>query len=174
MEGLKYFRWFPQPIKVGGVDGCYVSRTGYSGEIGYEIFVPREGAERVWQAVLDQGADVGIRPYGLAAVESLRIEAGLIFLGFDYFPAVTSPFHVNLDRMIKLEKPDFVGKDALVAEQEAGITHRIGHARDRRRRGARLQHAGVPERAWGGQADVAVGGPLAHRRQADRDGDDRR
>ena len=124
VEGLKYFRWFPEPIKVGGVDGCYVSRTGYSGEIGYEIFVPREGAERVWQAVLDQGADVGIRPYGLAAVESLRIEAGLIFLGFDYFPAVTSPFHVNLDRMIKLEKPDFVGKDALVAEQEAGITHR--------------------------------------------------
>ena len=124
VEGLKYFRWFPEPIKVGGVDGCYVSRTGYSGEIGYEIFVPREGAERVWQAVLDQGADVGIRPYGLAAVESLRIEAGLIFLGFDYFPSVTSPFHVNLDRMIKLDKPDFVGKDALVAEQEAGITHR--------------------------------------------------
>ena len=67
---------------------------------------------------------MGIRPYGLAAVESLRIEAGLIFLGYDYFPAVTSPFHVNLDRMVKLEKPDFVGKDALVAEEAAGITHR--------------------------------------------------
>ena len=43
VEGLKYFRWFPEPIKVGGVDGCYVSRTGYSGEIGYEIFVPARG-----------------------------------------------------------------------------------------------------------------------------------
>ena len=127
IEGLKYFRWFPHPIKVGGVDGCYVSRTGYSGEIGYEIFVPRESAERVWQAVLDQGANMGIRPYGLAAVESLRIEAGLIFLGFDYFPAVTSPFHVNLDRMVKLEKPDFVGKDALVAEEAAGS--RTGRSR---------------------------------------------
>ncbi len=57
------------------------------------------------------GRALGIRPYGLAAVESLRIEAGLIFLGFDYFPGVTSPFHMNLDRMIKLDKGEFVGKD---------------------------------------------------------------
>ena len=48
---------------------------------------------------------MGIRPYGLAAVESLRIEAGLIFIGLDYFPGVTSPYHMNLDRMIKLDKP---------------------------------------------------------------------
>ena len=45
-----------------------------------------------------------MRPYGLAAVESLRIESGLIFIGFDYFPAYTSPYHMNLDRMIKLDK----------------------------------------------------------------------
>ncbi len=70
------------------------------------------------------GRIIGIRPYGLAAVESLRIEAGLIFIGFDYFPGVTSPFHVNLDRMIKLDKGDFVGKAALEAEHAAGITHR--------------------------------------------------
>ena len=68
---------------------------------------------------------MGIRPYGLAAVESLRIEAGLIFLGYDYFPAVTSPFHMNLDRMIKLDKGDFHGKEALQAELDAGITHRM-------------------------------------------------
>ena len=58
-------------------------------------------------------------------MESLRIESGLIFLGYDYFPAYTSPFHMNLDRMIKLDKPDFLGKDALVAEHAAGITHRM-------------------------------------------------
>ena len=51
-------------------------RTGYSGEIGYEIYCPPEGAEQLWQALLDQGAGLGIRPYGLAAVESLRIESG--------------------------------------------------------------------------------------------------
>jgi aminomethyltransferase len=108
------------------VEGCWVSRTGYSGELGYEVFCPpAEGAERVWQGLLDAGADIGIRPYGLAAVESLRIEAGLIFLGYDYFQGVTSPFHVNLERMIKLEKAEFVGRDALVREHEAGITHRM-------------------------------------------------
>jgi aminomethyltransferase len=68
---------------------------------------------------------MGIRPYGLAAVESLRIESGLIFLGYDYFQGVTSPFHMNLDRMIKLDKEKFVGRKALRAEAEAGITHRM-------------------------------------------------
>ena len=71
------------------------------------------------------GAHMGIRPYGLAAVESLRIESGLIFLGYDYFQGVTSPFHMNLDRMIKLDKEKFVGRKALRAEAEAGITHRM-------------------------------------------------
>jgi aminomethyltransferase len=126
VNGLKYFRWIPKPVTVGGVEDCYVSRTGYSGELGFEVFCPPEGAEKLWQALLDQGASVGIRPYGLTAVESLRIEAGLVFIGFDYFPGVTSPYHMNLDRMIKLDKPgDFIGKAALQAEFDAGVTHRM-------------------------------------------------
>ena len=68
---------------------------------------------------------MGVKPYGLAAVESLRIESGLIFLGFDYFPGATSPFHMNLDRTINLETGDFVGKAALQAELAAGVTHRM-------------------------------------------------
>ena len=131
VAGLKYFRWFPHPIKVGGVDGCYVSRTGYSGELGYEIFVPgREAPSGCGRRCSIQGANMGIRPYGLAAVESLRIEAGLIFIGFDYFPAVTSPFHVNLDRMVKLDKQDFVGK-ARCRRGGRGHHPSLGHARDR-------------------------------------------
>ena len=125
VEGLRYFRFVPQPVTICGVDGCWLARTGYSGELGYEVYVPAADAERVWQGLLDQGAAIGIRPYGLAAVESLRIEAGLIFLGYDYFQGVTSPFHVNLDRMVKLDKADFHGKAALAAELEAGITHRM-------------------------------------------------
>ena len=58
-------------------------------------------------------------------LESLRIESGLIFLGYDYFPGVTSPFHVNLDRMVKLDKGDFHGKEALEREVEQGITYRM-------------------------------------------------
>ena len=115
----------PAHPPLGGVDGCWVSRTGYSGELGYEVFCPAEGAERLWRALLDAGAHMGIRPYGLTAVESLRIESGLIFLGYDYFQGVTSPFHMNLDRMIKLDKKEFVGRDALRAEHDAGITHRM-------------------------------------------------
>ena len=95
MAGLRYFRFLPEPITIGGVPGCTLARTGYTGELGYEIYCAPEHAERLWQALLDQGAALGIRPYGLAAVESLRIEAGLIFIGFDYFQGATSPFHVT-------------------------------------------------------------------------------
>jgi aminomethyltransferase len=125
LAGLRYFRFTPEPVAVGGVEGCIVSRTGYSGELGYEVYVPPAGAERLWHALLDHGARFGLRPYGLAAVESLRIESGLIFIGFDYFPGLTSPFHMSLDRMIKLDGADFHGRDALRAELEAGITHRM-------------------------------------------------
>jgi aminomethyltransferase len=122
---LRYFRFIPRPVRIAGVDGCWLARTGYSGELGYEVYCPPEGAEQLWQALLDQGAGLGIRPYGLAAVESLRIESGLIFIGFDYFPGATSPFHMNLDRLIKLDAGDFYGRDALRAELEAGVTHRL-------------------------------------------------
>ena len=89
---------------IGGVPGCLLSRTGYSGELGYEIYSRARARRAAVEALLDPGQSLGIRPYGLAAVESLRIESGLIFIGFDYFPAYTSPFHMNLDRMIKLDK----------------------------------------------------------------------
>lgn len=125
VASLKYFRFTTEPITIGGVSGCYLARTGYSGELGYEIYVPKAGAEALWQALLDHGASRGIRPYGLAAVESLRIESGLIFIGYDYFQGLTSPFHMNLDRTINLETGDFVGKAALQAELAAGITHRL-------------------------------------------------
>jgi aminomethyltransferase len=125
VASLRYFRFFPHPVTVAGCEGCWVSRTGYSGELGYEIYCRPEHAETIWQALLDQGAAYGVRPYGLEAVESLRIEAGLIFLGYDYFQGVTSPFHMNLERMIKLEKAEFIGRDALLREHEAGITHRM-------------------------------------------------
>jgi aminomethyltransferase len=125
IASLKYFRFIPHAVTLAGVEDCHVARTGYSGELGYEVYCSPQSAERLWQALLDQGAAIGARPYGLAAVESLRIESGLIFLGYDYFPGVTSPFHMNLDRLIKLDKADFHGKEALAAEAEAGITHRM-------------------------------------------------
>jgi glycine cleavage system T protein (aminomethyltransferase) len=108
VSGLRYFRFWPEEVDVGGVP-CWVSRTGYSGELGYEIFCRPDRAEDLWAAVTGAGA----RPYGLAAVETLRIESGLIFIGYDYFQHETDPFDMSLDKVIVLDKGDFHGKEAL-------------------------------------------------------------
>ncbi len=111
VSSLRYFRFWPEQVKVGGVP-CWVSRTGYSGELGYELFCAPDGAEQLWAAVVGAGA----RPYGLAAVETIRIESGLIFIGYDYFQHETSPYDMSLDKMIRLDGPDFCGKAALAVE----------------------------------------------------------
>ena len=111
VSSLPYFRFFPEQVDVGGVP-CWVSRTGYSGELGYELFCAPEGAEQLWAAVTGAGA----RPYGLAAVETIRIESALIFIGYDYFQHETSPYDMGLDKVIRFDGPDFCGKAALQAE----------------------------------------------------------
>jgi aminomethyltransferase len=111
VSSLRYFRFWPERVEVGGVP-CLVSRTGYSGELGYELFCAPDGAEQLWEAVVGAGA----RPYGLAAVETIRIESGLIFIGYDYFQHETSPYDVGLDSVIRLGKAAFHGKAALEAE----------------------------------------------------------
>ena len=111
VSSLRYFRFLPEQVKVGGVS-CWVSRTGYSGERGYELFCSPDGAEQLWEAVTGAGA----KPYGLAAVETLRIESGLVFIGYDYFQHETSPFDVGLDKVVRLDTGDFCGKAALAAQ----------------------------------------------------------
>jgi aminomethyltransferase len=108
LHGLGYFRFWPEQVLVGSVS-CWVSRTGYSGELGYELFCRPEGAEELWRTLTDAGAT----PYGLAAVETLRIESALIFIGYDYFQHETDPFDMSLDRLIRLQGGDFCGKPAL-------------------------------------------------------------
>lgn len=105
---LRYFRFLPEQVKVGGVP-AFVSRTGYSGELGYEIFCEPADAAGLWAALTAAGAV----PYGLAAVETLRIESGLIFIGYDYFQHETSPFDMSLDKVVRLDTGDFSGKAAL-------------------------------------------------------------
>ncbi len=108
VRGLGYFRFFPEQVTVGGVP-AWVSRTGYSGELGYEIFCAPAEAAALWSALTGEGA----RPYGLAAVETLRIESGLIFIGYDYFAHETNPYDMSLDKVIRLDRGDFNGKQAL-------------------------------------------------------------
>jgi aminomethyltransferase len=108
VESLPYFRFLPHQVHVGRVP-VWASRTGYSGELGYELFTEPDYAEELWGALTEAGA----RPYGLTAVESLRIESGLIFIGYDYFQHETDPFDMSLDKVIRLDGGDFCGKAAL-------------------------------------------------------------
>jgi aminomethyltransferase len=110
---LRYFRFASEGVRVGGVP-CWLSRTGYSGELGFELYCAPEDADRLWNAVLEAGRPHGMRPIGLSAIETLRIESGLLFPDIDYFPHQTDPFEVRLDKVVKLDKPgDFIGRDAL-------------------------------------------------------------
>ena len=114
VRALRYFRFFPEKVRVGGVP-AWVSRTGYSGELGYEIFCSPDDASELWNALSGAGAV----PYGLAAVETLRIESGLIFIGYDYFQHETDPFDMSLDKVIRLDTGDFNGKRALIETAES-------------------------------------------------------
>jgi aminomethyltransferase len=107
---LPYFRFWSEPVPVAGVP-CWIARIGYSGELGYELFCHPCEAEGLWNALLAAGA----APYGLAAAETLRIEAGLILIGRDYVPYRSSPYDVSLDRLVRLDKARFIGKEALEA-----------------------------------------------------------
>lgn len=107
---LPYFRFWPEPVPLAGTP-CWVARIGYSGELGYELFCRSPEAEGLWGHLLASGAI----PYGLAATETLRIEAGLILLGRDYVPGRTNPYDVSLDGLVRLEKDRFIGQEALRA-----------------------------------------------------------
>jgi aminomethyltransferase len=105
---LSYFRFWPEPVSLADIS-CWVARIGYSGELGYELFCHSHEVEGLWDALL---ASRGM-PYGLAAAETLRIEAGLILIGRDYLPHRSNPYDVSLDRLVHLEKHRFIGKEAL-------------------------------------------------------------
>ena len=105
VESLGYFRFLPHQVHVGKVP-AWVSRTGYSGELGYEIFTEPDYAAELWGVLTEAGA----KPYGLSAVESLRIESGLIFIGYDYFQHETDPFDMSLDKVIRLDTGTSTGR----------------------------------------------------------------
>lgn len=105
---LPYFRFWPEPVPVAG-RSCWVARVGYSGELGFELFCRSAESEGLWDALLASG---GV-PYGLAATETLRIEAGLILLGRDYVPHRSNPYDVSLDGLVRLGKDRFIGQEAL-------------------------------------------------------------
>jgi aminomethyltransferase len=122
---LRYFRRRGASIAGVAID---VSRTGYTGDLGYELWIPARRATRVWDAVIDAGKPFGLRPAGMLALDVVRLEAGLILLEVDYTSARHainpeqnySPFEIGLGRLVSFDKGDFVGRLALEREQRAG------------------------------------------------------
>jgi aminomethyltransferase len=112
LGSLRYFWFVPHPVSVGGVQ-VHLSRTGYGGELGYELFlVDPADAETLWNAVVGTGAV----PIGTDAIEVARIEAGLIIFGYDYEPHERTPYDLNLDKLVHLDRGlGFAGEDALRA-----------------------------------------------------------
>jgi len=106
--------------QVCGIHNVMIARTGYTGEDGFEIYIPADDAtsHRVWCEVLAAGAEFGILPCGLGARNTLRMEAGMALYGHEISDTI-NVFEANLGRYAKLDKPSFVGKDALLAIQEA-------------------------------------------------------
>jgi aminomethyltransferase len=124
-SALKYFRRRPSQIRGIPVD---VSRTGYTGDLGYELWVDADRACDLWDAAMDAGTPYGIRPAGMLALDVVRVEAGLILLEVDYTSSrhalipeqAYSPFELGiLGGLTRFDKADYVGKRALEAEQAA-------------------------------------------------------
>jgi aminomethyltransferase len=110
------------PARLGGVD-VLVARTGYTGEDGFELSAPAEAAERVWMAMEEAGRPHGIVPAGLAARDTLRLEAAMPLYGHE-LTRETTPWDAGLGRFVDLEKPAFVGRDALVSDDGTRLPRR--------------------------------------------------
>jgi aminomethyltransferase len=109
--------------EVAGVD-CLVARTGYTGEDGFELFCDARRAPGLWTALLEAGADLGLKPCGLGARDTLRLEAGMPLYGNELGRDV-NPYEANLGRVVKLEKGEFVGRAALASVQQTGPRRKL-------------------------------------------------
>ena len=108
---------------VGGI-ACLVARTGYTGEDGFELFCDAASAVELWRALAAAGEAHGLRPSGLGARDTLRLEAGMPLYGNE-LDRDTNPFEVNLGRVVKLDKGDFVGRAALAGVQKQGPRRKL-------------------------------------------------
>ena len=142
LEGIRYYRF--ERGKIAGRPAI-LSRTGYTGEDGFELYLDPGDAPEVWDRLLEAGAPDGLEPAGLGARDTLRLEAGMALYGHE-IDSTTTPWDAGLDWIVKLDQGDFVGRDALVAARERGPERRLvgfeGIGRGIARQGHRLLDAG--------------------------------
>jgi aminomethyltransferase len=121
LSQLKYY-WFTYG-NINGVN-CLISRTGYTGEDGFEFYFSPEGGEKIWDAVIKEGQPEGIQPIGLGARDTLRFEARLPLYGNELGQDIT-PLEAGIGIFVKLDKPDFIAKAALAAQKSQGIPRKL-------------------------------------------------
>lgn len=110
--------------RVAAVPDCVVWRIGFTGELSFEIHVPASYGLHVWEALLASGEDLGVGPFGVEAQRVLRLEKGHLIVAQDT-DGLTGAYDANLDGLVKLDKPDFVGRPELVWQQQRGATTRL-------------------------------------------------
>jgi len=130
IDSLKYFR-----VTTGTIAGVKVdiSRTGYTGDLGYEIWMPAQDAVRVWDALMEKGKAFDIKAAGMLALDVARIEAGLLLIEVDFFSSkkamigaqAYSPYEMGLGRLVNLDKGRFIGQQSLRGEQRRGHVRQV-------------------------------------------------
>ncbi len=121
LAGIKYY-WFAH----AAIDGvpAIIARTGYTGEDGFELYFAPDASERIWNKLLTAGASAGIQPCGLAARNTLRLEAKMALYGND-IDDTTTMYEADLGWTVKLNKGEFIGRDALAKQKEQGLTRKL-------------------------------------------------
>lgn len=142
LDGVRYYHFVAAPVR--GVRSI-VSRTGYTGEDGFEIYCPPDAAADLFQAVLRAGRAAGLRPCGLGARDTLRLEARLLLYGND-MDETTSVLEAGLAGIVRLEKGDFLGRGALLRQKENGVPRLLV--------GFEMEDPGIPRHGYA----VRVGG----------------
>jgi aminomethyltransferase len=137
LSGIKFF-FCQENVVIAGVD-CLVSRTGYTGEDGFEVYVKPDQTEKVWDAILLAGKPFGLLPTGLGCRDTLRFEASLPLYGNELSPEI-SPLEAGLGMFVKLEAGDFIGKAALVNQKQDGVAKKIV--------GFEMLEAGIPRHGY--------------------------
>ncbi len=162
LDPIRYYRFASGTV--AGAE-CLVSRTGYTGEDGFELYVAPEEAPAIWDALFEAGAGDGLVPAGLAARDSLRLEAGMALYGHE-IDRTTTPYEAGLGWVVKLKKGDFMGREVLVEQKRQGTERRlIGFeisGRGIARQGHSLVHEGeevgrVTSGGWSPTFEKAIG-----------------
>lgn len=149
LSDIKFF-YCDRNVEISGIK-CLVSRTGYTGEDGFEIYTSNENIETIWEKLMDAGKDLGLKPAGLGCRDTLRFEANLPLYGNELSDKIT-PLEAGLGFFVKLNKENFIGREALVKQKEDGLKRKIV--------GFEMKDRGIPRHGYEVAADGKIIGSV--------------